>query len=99
SDPMLGDTGIDSIPTAEGEMLDQAAHKTATVTVSFLPNAGGRMRAQVKVTSKVGHKFPSGVGFRRAFLEFTVFDANGNKLWSSGQTNSMGVIVDQAGTP
>src|ERR1043165_4286596 len=34
SDPMLTSTGIDSIPTAEGAMLDQAVNKTATVTVA-----------------------------------------------------------------
>jgi hypothetical protein len=101
SDPMLADMGIDSIPTSEGQMLDQAANKTATVTIGDIRTAGGTMHVPVKVTSKVGHKFPSGVGFRRAFLEFTVFDATGNVLWSSGQTdkNGMGVIVDEKGGP
>jgi len=99
SDPMLSDLGIDSIPTAEGEMLEQAANKTATVTISNVTTAGGTLQAQVKVTSKVGHKFPSGVGFRRAFIEFTVLDANRVTLWSSGRTDSMGVIVDDKGMP
>jgi len=100
-DPMLWDLGIDSIPTSEGQMLDQAANKTATVAVSLVPNAGDMLRARVKVTSKVGHKFPSGVGFRRAFIEFLVLDAGGNTLWSSGQTDKggTGVIVDEKGVP
>ena len=41
SDPMLSDQGIDSIPTAEGEMLEQAANKTATVTISVGPASQG----------------------------------------------------------
>jgi hypothetical protein len=39
------------------------------------------------------------VSFRRAFLNFQVLDADGNVLWASGNTNSDGVIVDNAGNP
>jgi hypothetical protein len=46
-----------------------------------------------------GHKFPSGVAFRRAFIEFSVLDARDRVLWSSGRTNANGVIVDQRGNP
>jgi hypothetical protein len=53
----------------------------------------------VTVINRVGHKFPSGVGFRRAFLEFNVLDKDGKTLWSSGRTNGAGVIVDQHGAP
>src|SRR5205085_10719080 len=94
TDPMLTDMGIDSIPTAEGAMLDQAVNRTATVTVGDVRNENGNLSARVTVISKVGHKFPSGVGFRRAFLEFSVLDVNNTVLWSSGRTDSVGVIVD-----
>jgi hypothetical protein len=46
------------------------------------------------VINKVGHKFPSGVGFRRAFIEFSVLDVNNKVLWASGRTNELGVLVD-----
>ena len=46
------------------------------------------------MTNLAGHKFPSGVSFRRAFLNFQVLDASGNVLWASGNTNGDGVIVD-----
>ena len=55
--------------------------------------------ADVQVENKAGHKFPSGVGFRRVFLTFEVLDATGNDLWVSGRANSTGVLVDAAGKP
>jgi hypothetical protein len=53
----------------------------------------------VKVENLAGHKFPSGVGFRRAFLTFEVLDANGNDLWVSGRATSTGVLVGADGKP
>jgi len=39
--------------------------------------------------------FPSGVGFRRAFLEFRVVDNDtGKTVWCSGCTNELGVIMN-----
>ncbi|HYS49393.1 MAG TPA: hypothetical protein VEM36_11530, partial [Xanthobacteraceae bacterium] len=94
ADPMLTTKGIDSIPTAEAAMVDQAINRTAAVTIGDVRNDGTTLRARVTVISRVGHKFPSGVGFRRAFLEFSVLDVKNNVLWSSGRTNAAGVIVD-----
>ena len=99
TDPMLSDSGIDSIPTAEKAMLDQAKNRTASVTVADVRNDGASLSARVTVASKVGHKFPSGVGFRRAFVQFSVLDAGGAVLWSSGRTDGAGVIVDDKGAP
>ncbi len=99
TDPMLSDKGIDSIPTAENAMLDQAVNKTALVTVGDVRNDGGTLNARVTVVSRVGHKFPSGVGFRRAFLQFSVLDVKGTVLWSSGRTNGAGLIVDENDNP
>ena len=57
------------------------------------------LQADVEVDNLAGHNFPSGVSFRRAFLNFQVLDGAGNVLWASGNTNSDGVIVDNAGNP
>jgi Cytochrome P460 len=99
TDPMLSDMGIESIATAENAMLDQAVNKTASLHVTDIATEGGKLSARVTVINRVGHKFPSGVGFRRAFLEFNVLDKDGKSLWSSGKTNGAGVIVDQNGAP
>jgi len=51
----------------------------------------------VTVTNKAGHKLPSGVAFRRAFLEVDVEDAKGATLWASGRTNAAGALVGRDG--
>lgn len=65
--------------------------------------AQGKILADVHIENLVGHRFPSGVGFRRAFLELLVIENAGTPsekiVWSSGQTNELGVLVDEQGKP
>ena len=77
-------------------MLDQARNRTADVSVDEVRRDRNALSAKVTVTNRAGHKFPSGVAFRRAFIEFSVLDAQDRVLWSSGRTNAAGVIVDAA---
>lgn len=97
-DPMLVGKGLDPLLYTEQAMLDQASQSTAQIALS-VERTGGRLAGRVKIDSAVGHKLPSGVGFRRAFVELSVMDANGNILWASGRTNGAGVIVDEKGAP
>lgn len=76
----------------------QAKHETSDVTVDLSSGYGGLV-AKVGVTNKTGHRLPSGVGFRRAFLEVKAVGKNGQTLWCSGCTNGAGVIVDALGVP
>ncbi|HEX4859752.1 MAG TPA: cytochrome P460 family protein [Rhizomicrobium sp.] len=99
ADPMLTQKGVNPLPTTENAMLDQALNRTAKISVADVHSAGGNLSARVSVENLSGHKFPSGVGFRRAFVEFDVLDASGNVLWSSGRTNSAGLIVGAGGKP
>ncbi|MGO1076399.1 hypothetical protein [Inquilinus sp. CA228] len=96
-DPMMGTRGVDPLVRTEQAMLDLASTGTAEVAVTGLSTAGGTLQATVTVRSETGHKLPSGVGFRRAFVEFQVLDQLGNTLWASGRTNAAGALVDQSG--
>lgn len=96
-DPMMVSRGLDPILLTEQAMLEQAANETATVEVLDVRRDAKVLSARVQVHNKVGHKFPSGVGFRRAFLSFEVLDARQNVLWASGRTDEAGTIVDQNG--
>ncbi|MAU96932.1 MAG: hypothetical protein CMP81_13755 [Fulvimarina sp.] len=98
-DPMLVSKGIDNIVTTRDKMMENAKNLSASIAVTKVSEADGRLSATVRIDSKTGHKFPSGVGFRRAFVEFKALDAEGEALWTSGGTNAAGVIVDAAGEP
>ena len=74
----------------------EAQTATATVAVNSATKSGGNLVANVTVTNLAGHNLPSGVSFRRAFLDFQVLDGSGNVLWESGGTDANGVIVDTA---
>lgn len=76
-----------------------AKEHSVDVKIPELNYSNGKLSATVKLTNLTGHRFPSGVGFRRAFLEFKVVDAKGNILWASGRSNDVGVITDQNGQP
>lgn len=81
----------------------QARDQTVDLAVDVAGGESGRpLSAKVSLTSKVGHRFPSGVGFRRAFLEVRATRRAGDRvetLWCSGCTNAVGVIVGPDGQP
>jgi len=72
----------------------QAQERTARITASALAIGPGQIQADVAVTNLAGHRLPSGVGFRRAFVELLVKDDQGRTVWGSGRTNRLGIIVD-----
>lgn len=97
----LGDfmSGIDTgLPSAISNVVRQVQRLTATIDVNVRGAEAGKVVADVTVANLTGHRFPSGVGFRRAFIEFVVLDGD-RVVWSSGRTNGVGVIVGQDGKP
>ena len=97
-DPMLARrSGATGLETTESEILKQAAEHTAQVGIDTVVRDDGVLSATVRIENKAGHKFPSGVAFRRAFVEFSVLDADERVLWSSGRSDTNGVIVDDKG--
>jgi len=78
--------------TGREEVLLIARQATANVTVSNVVKTDSSISAEVTVENVSGHKLPSGVGFRRAFIEFQVLDKQDNPIWVSGRTSSVGII-------
>jgi mono/diheme cytochrome c family protein len=88
------------LPDAIDNIAQQAQERTATVHVFARATGRRTVTAEVAVTNLTGHRFPSGVGFRRAFIELLVFDRTRGRprlVWASGRTNTVGVIVDGNG--
>jgi hypothetical protein len=89
--------------------VDHIARTARDDVASLAVEAGwqgpNRLTARVVVANKVGHRFPSGVGFRRAFLELAVVETAEEPgeaeriLWASGRTNEQGVLVGAEGLP
>jgi mono/diheme cytochrome c family protein len=88
------------LPNAIDAFVEQAQNTTAEIAISQPVVSKDKLVANVTVTNKTGHRFPSGVGFRRAFVEFRVTDnRSGKTIWASGRTNELGIIVDEKGKP
>ncbi|MGH9160992.1 MAG: hypothetical protein ACRD2X_13535 [Vicinamibacteraceae bacterium] len=94
-DYMTGSGVTPPLVTARESMLDMAVRETADVTVqSFEKSGDTQFTVEILVPNKAGHYLPSGVGFRRMFLEVLVQAKDGTILWASGRTNALGAILD-----
>lgn len=93
-----GDTAS-SLRVAAEESARLGREDTARVEIVSLRARPRFLEARVRVTNLAGHKLPSGVGFRRAFLEVEALDGAGRRVWASGRPSPLGVILDGAGRP
>ncbi|MDB6026647.1 MAG: hypothetical protein JWM68_2870 [Verrucomicrobiales bacterium] len=90
---------MDRHELATSEAAKLAQEQTVALNMDPLSEKDGKLSIHVGVTNLAGHSFPSGVGFRRAFLQLNVRDATGQLLWSSGRVSTNGVLVDPQGAP
>lgn len=98
SDYMSGSTT--GLPDTIQNAVQQAREETVALDVSKPVIKNGKLNASITVTNLTGHRFPSGVGFRRAWVEFTVIETKDGReraVWTSGATNDLGMIVDGNG--
>ncbi len=86
---------------AIAHVIRQARQESARVNVRTRV-AGGKLIADVAVANLTGHRFPTGVSFRRAWIQFEVRDitapAGAAPIFVSGRTDAKGRIVDQNGS-
>ncbi len=111
-DDVLGVPKVDFMtgsPGGPGDAVADMARRGREEVASLDLKSGwvgqDRLEARVVVRNKTGHRFPTGVGFRRAFLELSVVESAGGDrkaesiVWSSGRTNELGVLVGADGQP
>ncbi|MFO1277948.1 MAG: hypothetical protein U1F04_00005 [Burkholderiaceae bacterium] len=99
-DPGLVGMNVAPLQVTENLITQQSALQT--VQLSLAPTwdaATSTLSAELTIDNLVGHRFPSGVGFRRAFVEFQVLDSQGQVLWASGRSNDQGVLTNEIGLP
>ncbi len=96
-DYMGASTTQPALITGAESMLRMARHESADIAIKDVQRSTGEITATVHVTNKTGHYLPSGVGFRRLFIEFIAEDANGKPVWASGRTDALGFILDGIG--
>lgn len=76
---------------------DQLSHRTATVQVLDPSHDGSTVSFAARIDVLSGHKFPTGIPLRRAWLHTTVTGSDGTVLFESGATDAAGRLVDDAG--
>ena len=89
--------GVAAQPTeldaAAAATVRQLQSETAGVSIrDITPEPGDRVRFEVLVTNKTGHKLPTGYPSRRAWLHVMVSDAAGRTVFESGAIDARGAI-------
>jgi hypothetical protein len=84
---------VEGLHTSQNAALELAREQTVKVEVVSINKTDKTLDVTVKVTNEAGHLFPSGVSFRRAFIDFELLGQDGKPLWASGMTNQYGAIV------
>ena len=93
---VMAETGV---LTQRDILLEFAREDTATIAVQSLRTTDEGLRADGARRQPDRPDLPSGVGLRRFVIEFSVLDAKGNVLWSSGRTDRLGQLLAADGTP
>ena len=73
--------------------LDMLKNKTAKVSIGTVSIKDGVLEFPVIVENKTGHKFPTGIPIRRAWLHVIVEDVTGKTVFESGAVKNNGEII------
>ncbi len=89
--------GVTALPQEMARAADRTEanprSSTARAEIQSASLAGDRLRIDVSVQNRAGHKFPTAYPSRRAWLHLTVDDRDGRRVFDSGAFSPDGSIV------
>jgi hypothetical protein len=74
-------------------VVNQLGNRTLSLSVAESALAGDALSVRLQLDSMVGHKFPTGIPLRRAWIHLTVADGKGNIVFESGKPQPDGSIA------
>jgi hypothetical protein len=86
----------DELEAAARAAADHVGQDTASVAIAREAIVEGRLRFEVSIVNRAGHKFPTAYPSRRAWLEVTVRDRQDRIVFSSGALRPDGSIAGNA---
>lgn len=89
--PLATDAAFDQTIASAREQLKTA---TATAEIQQAERNGTALSFAVRLENKSGHKFPTGIPLRRAWLEVVVKDTSGAPVFASGRADASGQLID-----
>ena len=91
------ETGADLAINSMAVSIKEGRVGTIAIRNVATDDPTGDLVVDVEVANTTGHRMPSGVAFRRAWIALEVTGADGELLWASGRPNAGGLITDTAG--
>lgn len=84
--------GTDHFDATISRTVEQLENHTASVAIDEITSDGDVLEIPVSVSVLTGHKFPTGIPSRRAWIHLRVTAANGSVVFESGAADAQGRI-------